>query len=176
MKNIEVEIRSFITEEQYKILVERFKREADFIGEDEQITYYFDSEQDLRIQKNNNFSKIWLKKGQIHDEHREEIEIKFEREDFEKLEKMFSTLGFNVEIKWFRKRLTFKWDDIEVMLDYTRGYAYIIELEKMSVEKDKEETLNYLKTKMQEIGISLTSKEKFDKKFKYYKENWKQLV
>ena len=202
MKNIEVEIRSFITEEQYKSLIERFKEEADFVGEDEQITYYLtrstrlsvnrstevlttrspeqsrriDSEQDLRIQKNNNFSKIWLKKGKIHDEHREELEIKFNREDFEKLEKMFLTLSFNVEIKWFRKRLTFKWDDIDLTLDYTKGYGYIIELEKMSAEENKEETLNYLKTKMQEIGISLTPKEEFDKKYQYYKENWKRLV
>ncbi len=58
IKNIEVEVRSLITEEQYKRLMERFKKEAVFVGEDEQVTYYFDSEQDLRIQKNNNFSKV----------------------------------------------------------------------------------------------------------------------
>lgn len=176
MKNIECEIRSFINEEQYKELIERFKREAEFLGEDDQITYYFDCDEDLRIQKNNNFSKIWLKKGKIHDEQREEMEIKLPKEDFEKIAELFSTLGYKIEIKWFRKRHTFKWDDILVMLDYTKGYGYIIELEKMCTEAEKEKTLDYLKTKIQELNISITSREEFDKKFKHYKENWQRLI
>lgn len=176
MQNIEVEIRSFITKDQYEDLIERFKKEAEFLGEDDQVTYYFDSEQDLRIQKNNNFSKIWLKGGDIHDEHREETEIKFERDDFDKLEEIFLTLGYKIEIKWFRKRLAFKWDDIDVALDYTKGYGHIIELEKMSSEEEKGATLEHLKAKMKEIGIFLTPKEEFDKKYQHYKEHWKELV
>jgi len=175
-KNIEVEIRSFITKEQYESLKERLKKEADFGGEDEQVTYYFDSKQDLRIQKNSNFSKIWLKKGDIHDEHREEIEIICKKEDFEKLEQLFLELGYNIEIKWFRKRLTFKWNDVDVMLDYTKGYGYIIELEKMVAPTEKETTVAYLKEKMKELGVTLTPKEEFDKKYRHYKENWKNLV
>jgi uncharacterized protein YjbK len=46
---IEVEIRSFITEEQYDNLLNFFKKNAKFVKEDEQETYYFESEQDLRI-------------------------------------------------------------------------------------------------------------------------------
>jgi len=60
---------------------------------------------------------------------REEIEIRFDRNEFEKLERLFLALGLNVEIKWFRKRHSFKWADIDVMLDYTNGYGHIIELE-----------------------------------------------
>ena len=176
MQNIEVEIRSFLTKDKYESLIERFKKEAIFKGEDDQVTYYFDSEQDLRIQKNNNFSKIWLKGGNIHDEHREETEIKFDRDDFDKLELIFSTLGYKVEIKWFRKRLAFKWSDIDVALDHTKGYGYIIELEKMSNEEEKGATLKHLKAKMKEIGISLTPKEEFDTKYQDYKKNWKELV
>ena len=51
-KNIECEIRSFISEKEYKKLIARFKKEAEFLGADEQVTYYFDSKEDLRIQKN----------------------------------------------------------------------------------------------------------------------------
>jgi len=176
MPNIECEIRSFVDENLYKSLIERFKKEAEFLGEDEQITYYFDSEADLRIQKNNNFSKIWLKKGKIHDEDREEIEIRGAREDFEKMERLFLALNYQVQIKWFRKRNAFKWGDIDVALDYTRGYGYIIELEKMADENEKEKTVEYLKEKMNGLGVVLTPKEEFDKKYQYYKENWKQLV
>jgi len=56
--NIEVEIRSFLTKERYEELIEFFKENAKFVGEDEQETIYFDSDNDVRIQKNNYFSKI----------------------------------------------------------------------------------------------------------------------
>ncbi|MEK6904911.1 MAG: CYTH domain-containing protein [Nanoarchaeota archaeon] len=174
--NIEVEIRSFISPEKYEELIRFFKENAEFINNDYQETYYFDAEQDLRIQRNNTYSKIWLKKGKLHDEQREEIEIKFNKEDFEMLEKLFLTLGYNTQIKWFRKRNTFVWQGISVMLDYTTGYGYIIELEKMSGEEEKEKVLQLLKEKLQQLNISLTSKEEFDAKYKHYKENWQRLV
>jgi len=174
--NIEVEIRSFITKEKYEELLDFFKKEGEFVNEDHQETYYFDAGQDLRIQKNNFFSKIWLKKGEIHDDHREEIEIKFPKEDFEKLEKLFLSLGFNVEIKWFRTRHTFRWKGIDVMVDYTKGYGYIIELEKMSTEEEKGKVLEMLKEKLKLLNIHLTPKEEFGRKYNYYKENWRNLT
>ncbi len=176
MKNIECEIRSFITKSQHNSLIKRLKKEARFLGEDEQTTYYFDSEQDLRIQKNSKFSKIWLKNGQIHDEDREEIEVRTDKNDFKKLEQIFLTLGYKIEIKWFRKRHSFKWNNIDVAIDFTKGYGYIIELEKMATEKQKLKTLEYLKNKLNELNIPLTPKEEFNKKYQYYKENWRQLV
>ncbi len=174
--NIEVELRSFISEEKYKELLEFFAREGKFVNEDNQITYYFDSDEDLRIQKNDFFSKIWLKKGKMHDEHREEIEVKFPKEDFDKLEAMFLTLGYNIKIKWFRKRHVFSWQGVDVMVDYTKGYGYILELEKMADETSKEGTLKLLREKFDLLNIPLTSKEEFDKQFRNYQENWQRLI
>ncbi|MCX6735631.1 MAG: CYTH domain-containing protein [Candidatus Parcubacteria bacterium] len=176
MKNIECEIRSFLTEKEYKKLITFFKKEATFLSADEQITYYFDSKEDLRIQKNDTFAKIWMKKGKIHDEHREELEIKVPREDFEKLEKLFLGLGYSVEIKWFRKRHSFVWEGIDVAIDFTRGYGYIIELEKMTSVKEQEKTVAFLKKKLSELHIPLTPKEEFAKKYEFYKKNWKKLI
>lgn len=173
---IEVEIRSFISKEKYDELINFFKKEGDFVNEDDQTTYYFDAPFDLRIQKNNFFSKIWMKKGKIHDEQREEVEIKFNVDDFERLEKMFLTLGYNVQIKWFRKRHSFKWQDIDVAIDFTKGYGYIIEFEKLAEENEKENALEFLKEKFNILNIPLTSREEFDQKFHYYRENWQKLV
>ncbi len=174
--NVEVEIRSFLSEEKYKELIDFFTRKGTFQGEDYQETFYFDGEHDLRIQRNSTGAKIWLKKGQLHDDHREEVEIKFAREDFEKLEKLFRILGYEVAIKWFRNRHTFGWHGISVMLDYTKGYGYILELEKMSTEEDQEEALRELKYKLATLKIPLTPKEEFKKKFEHYKNHWKELV
>ena len=159
MKNIEVEIRSFISPQKYQELLVFFHKEGKLVSEDDQETFYFDAEQDLRIQRNNTHSKIWLKKGKLHDEHREEIEIKFEKDNFELLEKLFLTLGYNTQIKWFRKRYTFEWEGIMVMLDYTKGYGYIIEFEKMSCEGEKEKSLHLLKEKFRSLHLPLASKE-----------------
>lgn len=174
--NIEAEIRSFISKEKFEELLDFFKQNAQLIKEDYQETFYFDCDEDLRIQKNDFFSKIWMKKGKLHDDYREEIEIKFNKDEFENLEKLFLSLGYNIEIKWFRKRFEFKWDDVIVCLDSTKGYGYIIELEKMCSEDMKEKEFELLKQKLESLNIKITSKEEFNKKFQHYKENWKSLV
>lgn len=174
--DIETEIRSFISKEKFDELLDFFKENASLVKEDYQETFYFDCDEDLRIQKNNLFSKIWMKKGKIHDDHREEIEIIFDKDEFEKLEKLFLSLGYNIEIKWFRKRFEFKWNDITVCLDFTKGYGYIIELEKMCSEDIKVQEFENLKQKLKSLDVGITPKEEFNKKFLYYKKNWKSLV
>lgn len=176
MKNIEVEIRSFITKDKYDELLLFFKEHSEFIKEDYQETFYFDCEQDLRIQKNNFYSKIWMKKGKIHDDCREEIEIKFEKDEFENLEKLFVNMGLNVEIKWFRNRIEFKWDDVVVCLDDTKGYGYIIELEKMCSEEEKDKEYLLLKNKLESLKVEISLKREFNERFNFYKENWKKLT
>lgn len=173
---IEVEIRSLITTAQFNHLLDFFHKEGKFLHEDYQETFYFDAPVDLRIQRNNFHSKIWLKKGKIHDAQREEIEIHFPREGFESLEKMFLVLGYNVAVKWFRKRHSFLWQGISVMLDDTKGYGLIIELEKMCDKKDEESVLQLLKQKLSELKIPLTPREEFEAKFQHYKDNWKELT
>lgn len=175
-RNIEVEVRSFISPRQFEELKEFFKTNGHFLNEDDQISYYFSGSNDLRIQKNNFFAKIWLKKGKIHDDYREEIEIKFDRNDFEKMEAALIALGYEVVVKWFRKRATFDWNDVKVALDFTEGYGYIIELEKMCNESEKEKASEELKQTMIELGIDLTPKEIFDERFQYYKKNWRKIL
>jgi predicted adenylyl cyclase CyaB len=174
--NIEAEVRSFIDETKYNELLDYFKNSAKLSKEDYQESFYFDCEEDLRIQKNDFFAKVWLKKGKLHDDHREEIEIKFDKDDFEKLENFFITLGYQVEIKWFRKRFEFDWEGVTVCLDYSKGYGYIIELEKMCNEAEKESVVTELKDKLQALNIKISSKEEFTEAFENYKNNWKELT
>lgn len=175
-KTIEVEIRAFISKEKYYSLLKFFKKNASLIKRDKQETIYFDSKKDLRIQKNNFTSKIWLKEGKIHDNFREEIEIHTEKKDFEKLQKLFSALGYKQEIKWLRRRNEFKWKGTKVCLDYTVGYGYIIELEKMSDSKNINKDLLLLKSKLKTLKVKETPKEEFEKAFKNYQKNWKKLI
>lgn len=174
--NIEVEVRSFITKKQYENFLKYFKTNGKFLGKENQITYYLAGPNDLRIQKTNNLAKLWLKGGKIHAKFREDIVVRCDREDFEKLEELLLKLGYKVQIKWFRTRNDFLWKSIRVSVDFTRGYGYIIELEKMAAEKDKEKIYHFLLGKLKTLGIKPTPKQELDKKFNYYKKNWGKLI
>ena len=177
MNNIEVEIRSFISKEQFDKLLDFFKKNAKLEKEDYQETFYFDCPQDLRIQKNNSGCKVWLKEGKIHDDHRKEIEVRLDGKDFPKLEDLFKSLGYNIKVKWFRNRTQFNWYGIKACLDYTKGYGYIIELEKIiSDEDDRGNIVKVLRDKLKNLGIKETSKEEFNEKFKHYVKNWETLT
>lgn len=173
---IEVELRSLISKEQFQNLHSFFNKNARFKSDDEQVTYYFESEHDIRIQQNKTHSKIVLKKGRLHDDAREEIEINCPRDDFSRLEQLFVSLGYAVQIKWFRKRETFDWDGITVTLDDTKGFGCVIELELASDEKGKSAAIEVLKARFKQLQIEPSKKELFDEKFAFYKKNWKQLV
>ncbi len=174
--NIEVELKVFISEDKYFELIDFFRDHGEFLKQDYQETYYFEGDTDLRIQRNNSFSKLVLKGGKVHDYQREEFEVNFERSDFEKLEKLFLLLGYPVAIKWFRKRYDFKWEDISVSVDSTRGYGYILELEKMSNSASKDLDLQILKDKLMKLGLELTPREEFEARYAHYKQNWRNLV
>lgn len=176
MKQIEVEIRSFVDKKKYNELMEFFNKNGISTGSDTQETYYYDGKHDLRIQKNSVCSKVWLKKGEMHDECREEIEVKSDIKDFENLERLYQTLGYEVKIKWFRDRSEFEWKKTKVSLDFTRGYGYIVELERMADPKDKKKELGVIKKQMAELKIVITPKQEFADKFANYEKNWKELT
>lgn len=176
MKNIEVEPRSFITKEQYGKLIRYFNKRAKRISKERQVTYYFSGQHDLRIQKSNDYAKVWMKKGKIHDQAREEIEIKFAKEDFDLIYKLFLNLGFKKEIEWRRQRQTYRWGKISTMIDYSEGYGYIIEMEVMTDNQNKEKALKSLEKRFDELGIAITPRKEFEREFSYYKKNWQKLL
>ena len=177
MMVIEVEVRSFIDEEEFNKLLEFFRKNAKFLKDDFQVTVYFSGDKDLRVQKNRFFSKLWLKKGKIHDDVREEIEVEFKREEFGKLLEILNELGLKVEIVWLRKRKEFQWDGIKVYLDDTEGYGKIIEIEThVEKENETEEKRDELISKLRSLGIKISERNEFEEKFEWYKRNWKRLL
>jgi len=174
--NIETEVRSFISPSQYRRLLGYFKNNAKFLGREDQVTYYFSGESDLRIQKTNGVAKLWLKGGKLHEKYREDIVVRCRLEDFENLEVLLFRLGYKPEIKWFRKRSNFLWRGVNVAVDSTKGYGNIIELEKMGTVEAAPRYHKILLARLNELGVELTPKEEFDRRFAYYKKNWKKLV
>lgn len=173
---IEVEIRSFLTEEQYKNLLTYFKENAEFVKEENDETEYYADQGAVRIRRTDNSAKLVLKTGNIHDEFREEHEIKIQHSDFPLFQKMFSKLKIPKQIKWQRHKHTFNWKGITAELGNNKGYGYIIELEKLTTPENKTLALQELKQKLSELKIPITPKEEFEKAYENYKNNWKNLL
>lgn len=72
--------------------------------------------------------------------------------------------------------MVFNWGGIKVFLDDTRGYGLIIELEKIGTLKNKEKIHKYLVERLRYLGVKITPREIFEKKFKYYKNNWRKIL
>ncbi|VVB77096.1 Uncharacterised protein [uncultured archaeon] len=121
-------------------------------------------------------AKLMIKLGKLHDAVHEEIEIGLAGKDFENIGRALSFMGFEPKIKWFRLRNTFEWKGVSVMLDRTRGYGNILELEKICDSKKKAAVLGTLESLLAELGVERTPKEVFDCRYAIYKKNWKRLV
>jgi len=173
----EVEIRSFISESDYDRLKLFFDSDAKLQSISNQETYYLQANYDLRIQNDDHYAKIWLKKGSMHDSQREEIEIIFNRADFNKMYQLFSLLNHDIKIKWLRKRLEYDWAGIKVCLDNTKGYGYIIELEQKTIyEHECGIIYNTLEHRLKSLNINISSREEFDIHYLDYQKNWKKYL
>lgn len=177
MKNIEVEARSFIDDEQYRAVKERLDSDAGLVRELDEVTVYFSGEKDLRMRKNASEAFVILKEGKLHDDFRKELEIRIDREDFDDMAELFRSLGHEIEIEWHRKRLEYKAGDMKVLLDDTEGYGKILELERMAEEGQEDATYQELLVEIGRFGVNqITPKEEFNQRFEYYKHNWRELI
>ncbi len=175
-KNVEVEIRSFINKQKYLDLIKFLKKKAKFLEQEKQLTYYFSGPADLRIQKSDNYAKVWLKGGKLHANAREEVEIKVDKKDFSKLKNLFLTLGYKIEIAWDRTRNNFEWQGCDIAVDFTRGYGYILEVEKLTTSNQAGKALGQVKDVFKRLKVLPTPKKDFETKFEWYKKNWKKFV
>lgn len=177
-KKVDVETKAFIDENKYNELQGFFVENAHLKKEDYQETTYLNCEQDLRLEKNKDGCKVLLKKenqDQVKSEE-EKIEIRTSEEGFKKFIDMFDYLEYKPDVKWIRDRKEFDWHGIKVILDNIKGYGYIIELEKTVRKSQKQETLEELRQKLQELDIEPTPKEVFEQKLQEYKNNWQEIL
>jgi len=176
MRKVEVETRSLITPAEYARLTKFLKKNAVLVDRDSQVTHYLNDDGSLRVQRNGSSAKLMLKRGRLHSAVHEEFEVRFARGDFGKLGAMLSAMGFPPRTKWFRLRHTFRWKGISVMLDRSRGYGNIIELEKICSPKEKGAAIRLLEARLSELGVKRTPEKEFDRRYAHYRRNWRRLT
>lgn len=170
---IEVELRSFISQDKYNELIKKYNANSQ-----KQITYYFNSEQDFRMMKTQEYTQLWLKTGKMHEESRLEKVVKIDNKYRNDLESMLELLNYDVDIKWYRTRSKIKLEqNAEMCIDYTVGYGYILEIEKQVEDDAKvDEAKALLQKDFEDLGIQVSQKEEFDAKYKDYVQNWKEYT
>ncbi|MBI2096895.1 MAG: hypothetical protein HYT40_01940 [Candidatus Sungbacteria bacterium] len=101
MKNVEVEISSFVSPAEWDRLRIFFRRRARFVGSHRDATTYFEKNGRLRIRVEPDAAYLVFKSGFMHSPHREEIEISFSKKNAGQLERVLDKMGFPVLIRWF---------------------------------------------------------------------------
>lgn len=172
---INVELRSFIKPEKYKELIEKYNN---ILHTEKQISYFFNSNEDLRFMKTKRYSEICIKEGNMHDDIKKEKNVKIDSKYNENMSYILNNLGYIPQVKWFRTRSNASLEfGIDLFLDYTVGYGYIIEVSKNIEDSSKADiTKIELGNFLESLDIDITSKDEFNKKYDEYILNWEKFT
>lgn len=171
---IEVELRAFITSQQYDCLLQYLLKEGEEVEHTRQITYYLDHGVDTRVQIFGDGGRVWQKLGKMHQSARKEYEIIMSRSDARKMLEIFHNLDFNVRVCWFRERRKFNVGKIAVALDNTIGYGRILEAEISCEEGEVELNRQVLLDFLNKLDITPTNKQTMDMAFSDYLRTWRE--
>ncbi len=172
---LDVQLRAFLDKDKYRELIEKYNS---VLHTEKQISYFYNLEEDFRFMKTKTYSEICIKEGNIHDDIKEEKTVKIDSKYNDNMTYILDKLGYVPEVKWYRTRSTAKLDfDINICLDYTVGYGYIIEVSKKIDDSKKFDlTKIELGNFLESLDIDITSKDKFNEKYNEYILNWRTLT
>lgn len=171
-KDIEVEIRGFLSKDDYervsKILIQNGKKTAEKRRTLIDYSTFLpggirDRKKDIRIRETNGVPEIVVKIGAWgDDESRKEFSFMGQEGQFETLIEIFGHLGYEKGIRAIRNTQAFDYREVEIALVEVPGHSYYFEAEKMveevdSVELAKKEILEVIA----ELGLSKMSQEEF---------------
>lgn len=169
-KNIEVEVRGPLSEDEFKKLNAFFSANAVFKEKKERVLIDYSTgmearTKDIRIRETNGIPEIVLKLGNWGgSENREEISIKTEPGKFEALVRTFGELGFLKGVLCIRNSMVYDFQEIEFALVEVPGHSYFFEAEILSDAQSVIEAESKIKKTCSELNLRTFSKDDF---FKY---------
>lgn len=177
MKEIEYK---FILKPKDKNRLEKFLKQnkAKLVSQGTQDNWYYiaPGKNDLRIRRTEKVAYLILKKGWMHDDERDEIEIKVDRKYFLRLDEILRALGYKYDTKWYRQRKKYRYKNFNITIDFNAGYGWVTEIEREvcsgGEKKAKAEIINLAR----KIGIKPAPKLLFDKMYHYYKKRWPYYI
>lgn len=166
-KNIELELRSELTIDQFKNTFERLKNETKLVSQTKRLSIMFlgkvnkaDFDIRLRIDNKKN-AELVIKKGFFHAHNRIETSQKINKDQIVGFAKLFSFFGFNSKITE-RENFVFNiGQGIEIVLVKAGSIAYL-EIEKMSSRKDIVKNKKRLLKILEDLKLKPIKKQAFN--------------
>jgi predicted adenylyl cyclase CyaB len=172
-KNIEVEVRGPISEEQYLALIERFNVEGKKLTEKRRTFIDYSTfleggvrgrDKDIRIRVTNGVPEIIVKLGNWGGaEARKELSVLTEQGSFETLAQVFGELGFTKGILGTRNSVLYEYQGVEFALVEVPGHSYYYEAERMIDEsQDSSQVIKEIQDLCKdELALGVFSEEEF---------------
>jgi predicted adenylyl cyclase CyaB len=171
---IEVELRTFVSAEQFEELRRFLSSQGRQLEHVRQITHYLDHPVDTRIQLSTEDGRLWQKLGKMHDKARQELEVTMPKQNAETILGIFRNLGFAVKVTWYRERRAYRINEITVSLDDTIGYGRILEAEILCADEEADSSYIRLKSFFRTLGLTPSDGKEFDQAFAVYLETWNE--
>lgn len=175
MKNIEVEVRGPLSEEQRCELTEKFEKEGKLIEEKNRFMICYpdpksgslveDLNTDIRVRDTNGTPELIVKHGKwgAVDESRREYSLKGRPGQFHEMIEMLGVMGFEKGLAVVRFGKVYMYKGVEFSLMEVPGHSYFYEAEIMSKMEEKEESLKNLRKICKDLGLKIfTEKEFYD--------------
>lgn len=166
-KNIEVEIRGYLTNEDYTRLNDflsktgtlKSKRERIFIDYSSSLE---DRTKDIRIRETNGVSEIMIKLGNWGgSESREELSVTTGEKSFESLVRIFGELGHTKGTFCVRNSIVYDYNGVEFALVEVPNHSYYFEAEILTDIDHSVEADAKLRQVCESLGLKVFNKDEF---------------
>lgn len=167
---VTVEKRTFISKDKFLELKQYFTEHGTSIQNHRQIIYKYRSDLDFRLIFDKDSALLRLRGARNQDE---DLIVTLMRNELDKVILMFQSLGLNIDMKWYRTRYEMNYQDYHITLDETYHYGYVVSIDYSIRElSEREEALQNLTKLFETLSIPITTVEKFNDQYKYYRTNW----
>lgn len=165
-----VEKRTFINQLKYKELKSYFEENSKEKKDFNQIIYKYKSDVDFRFVFDHELAFLRLRGGFYT---KEDLIVPVALKDIKTMQLMLKNLGMHIDIKWFRHRAIYQYQNYTVTLDETYHYGYVVSIAKdISSIDEQQDAYQELERLFQQLQIPITTKEQFNDRYKFYKISW----
>jgi predicted adenylyl cyclase CyaB len=173
MKNIEVEVRGRLSNDEYNNLLGTLKKMGEYTGTRKRVLLDYSTflpgegvrerTRDIRLRVTNGVPEIITKIGKWGGkESRRELSIKTEKGSFDTLVQNYGMLGFTRAVLCVRNTEVFEYKDIEFALVEVPDHSYYFEAEKVVDDESKtDQAHKELADVCHELGLSVLDDEGF---------------
>jgi len=155
-------LKALVSLDELPRIKEFLEENGRFVRKETMKSTWYDPKGSLAIEQHKGFSLVRKREG--NEEVAEEVEIKCEEHDYDKLNDLFCALEHKACVEWNMTRFLYDWWPVLVHLEEYTGFGLVVEFKLYGQLKDKEKAIKDAQVQFGKLGIDIISAEDFDKK------------